>query len=318
MVEMPRSRTCVRSPTLWNTNVNVRPSSRPAGSASPLPVTDSQSNSEPDADSVPRCSSVVEIDADERIAARRRIRPRRHRRRHRGTRCALPRRRSGRPRAHVVGHRWGLRRFNRHELPATTPDWVTSTIGHSRRSSTGDLAAFFRATWDLTPQTQHLHRGCAPAQQFWSSRHPHGSWDLSGRLRCRVAADQPSDGRGDLINRCEIFDEADLDAAIARFEELQSPARLLKNAASATHARLTACVAAHDWNAISEILAEDIAIDDRRRVVNSGITYGRDAALANMGGVVDVGTHEYFVDRHCDPRRSSRPLSYVYLGPGST
>ena len=26
---------------------------------------------------------------------------------------------------------------------------------------------------------------------------------------------------GDLISRCEIFDEADLDAALARFEELQ-------------------------------------------------------------------------------------------------
>ena len=25
---------------------------------------------------------------------------------------------------------------------------------------------------------------------------------------------------GDLINRCELFDEAELDAAIARFEEL--------------------------------------------------------------------------------------------------
>ena len=25
---------------------------------------------------------------------------------------------------------------------------------------------------------------------------------------------------GDLINRCEMFDEADLDAALARFEEL--------------------------------------------------------------------------------------------------
>ena len=25
---------------------------------------------------------------------------------------------------------------------------------------------------------------------------------------------------GDLINRCEIFDEADIDAALARFDEL--------------------------------------------------------------------------------------------------
>ena len=37
---------------------------------------------------------------------------------------------------------------------------------------------------------------------------------------------------GDLINRCEIFDEADLDAALARFEELSRPAPRLENAAS--------------------------------------------------------------------------------------
>jgi hypothetical protein len=94
---------------------------------------------------------------------------------------------------------------------------------------------------------------------------------------------------GDLINRIEIFDEADLDAALARFDELQPHARRLENAASAKHARLTACVATRDWNGLSEILADDIAIDDRRRVVNSGITYGRDAAVANMAGVIDVG-----------------------------
>ena len=28
---------------------------------------------------------------------------------------------------------------------------------------------------------------------------------------------------GDLINRCELFDEADLDAALARFDELDRP-----------------------------------------------------------------------------------------------
>ena len=30
---------------------------------------------------------------------------------------------------------------------------------------------------------------------------------------------------GDLISRCEIFDEADLDAALARFDELHSRRR---------------------------------------------------------------------------------------------
>ena len=37
---------------------------------------------------------------------------------------------------------------------------------------------------------------------------------------------------GDLINRCELFDEADLDAALATFDELQPPAPRLENAAS--------------------------------------------------------------------------------------
>ena len=37
---------------------------------------------------------------------------------------------------------------------------------------------------------------------------------------------------GDLINRCEVFDEADLDAALARFDELSRPTPRLENAAS--------------------------------------------------------------------------------------
>ena len=37
---------------------------------------------------------------------------------------------------------------------------------------------------------------------------------------------------GEMINHCEVFDEADLDAAIARFEQLSQPAPRLENAAS--------------------------------------------------------------------------------------
>ena len=37
---------------------------------------------------------------------------------------------------------------------------------------------------------------------------------------------------GDMINRCEIFDEADLDAALASFDELSRPTPRLENAAS--------------------------------------------------------------------------------------
>ena len=65
------------------------------------------------------------------------------------------------------------------------------------------------------------------------------AWDLAQK------ASTPSGGavdlltvEGDLISRCEIFDEADLDAALARFDELQPQARRLENAASQLGERL--------------------------------------------------------------------------------
>ena len=63
---------------------------------------------------------------------------------------------------------------------------------------------------------------------------------------------------GDLINRCEIFDEADLDAAIARFEELSRPTPRLENTASQAYERFQAHFAARDWNAMAEALADDV------------------------------------------------------------
>ena len=64
---------------------------------------------------------------------------------------------------------------------------------------------------------------------------------------------------GDLISRCELFDEADLDAALARFDELSRPAPRLENAASRVDERFWAYFAARDWDAMAEMLADDIA-----------------------------------------------------------
>ena len=70
----------------------------------------------------------------------------------------------------------------------------------------------------------------------------------------------PSGGRsilltveGEMINRCELFDEADLDAAIARFEQLSRPAPRLENAASQAYERVQACFAARDWDAMADM-----------------------------------------------------------------
>ena len=47
-----------------------------------------------------------------------------------------------------------------------------------------------------------------------------------------MAGGRSSTVDGDLLNRCELFDEADLDAALARFEELHLQTRRLENTAS--------------------------------------------------------------------------------------
>ena len=80
------------------------------------------------------------------------------------------------------------------------------------------------------------------------------------RMGPRKRASTPSGGDrhiltvdGDLINRCEIFDEADLDAALARFDELNRPAPRLENAATRVTERFQAYFAARDWDAMAEI-----------------------------------------------------------------
>ena len=65
---------------------------------------------------------------------------------------------------------------------------------------------------------------------------------------------------GDLISRGELFDEADLDAALARFDELSRPAPRLENAASRVYDRFNAYFAARDWDAMAEMMADDITM----------------------------------------------------------
>jgi hypothetical protein len=94
----------------------------------------------------------------------------------------------------------------------------------------------------------------------------------------------------------EVYEEDGVDAALARFEELRPQTRRLENAASQAVERHSAHFAARDWDALAKVLADDILVDDRRRVVNAGIKHGRDAEIANLRAVADVGiTYTAFV-----------------------
>ena len=56
---------------------------------------------------------------------------------------------------------------------------------------------------------------------------------------------------GDLINRGELFDEADIDAALARFDELAPADAAAGKRGSQVAERFLACLVAADWAAMA-------------------------------------------------------------------
>lgn len=194
--------------------------------------------------------------------------------------------------ASTHSHTWALVTqafvaLNQRKIPATTSDWVN--IDHRRLVpiGTGDLAAYLSAAWELSPQS-HLYVAAV-----------HRLTNL-GVVITHVAIGTSPEGfdaewqvidvmtfEGDLINRCELFDESDLDAALARFDELHGQTRSLENAASRAEHRLFDRSSTRDWAAIAEILAPDSFVDDRRRVVNVGFWDGRDVVMANMRALAE-------------------------------
>ena len=176
--------------------------------------------------------------------------------------------------------------FNRHELPPTTPDWVN--IDHRRgiAFAPGDATAYIRASQD--PQgsiyVETVHRLSNLGAVFTWAGHGTSQEGFEAEWRgINVATVE-----GDRINRGEIFDEADLDAALARFDELQPQASRLENAAIRVSERLFASFAAGEWDSIREILADDFSQDDRRQVVGAGVRRGRDDEIADLRAIADL------------------------------
>ncbi len=191
-------------------------------------------------------------------------------------------------------HTWAviarnLAAFNRGERSTTTPNWVT--IDHRRvaRFAPEELAAAVTDAVDPTPEfrahnaaVHRLSHGGAVVTTV-----SHGTSNQGFEAEWNVLQILTIDG--ELISRCELFDEADLDAALARFDELTRPAARLDNATNRVVDRYLAHFATRDWDVMADALAEDISTDDRRRVVNAGARSGRDAEIANMQAMAEVG-----------------------------
>ena len=180
--------------------------------------------------------------------------------------------------------------MNRHEFPPTTPNWENLDHRRARAFAPGDAAAYVHATWDIL--APHLYMYIEVVHRLSNvgvvvTRVTRGTsqegFDAEWREICVSTAE------GDLINHSEIFDEQDIDAALARFDELNLPARRLENAATRMYERLQAYYATRNWAAITEIVSDDLYSHDRRPVVGGGIRHGRDALIEDLRAVADVG-----------------------------
>ena len=199
--------------------------------------------------------------------------------------------------AAAYAHTWsvmtqGYAALNQREIPPTTPDFVS--IDHRRGIAfePGDLIPYIRATWDVTPdstlhiETVHRLTGVGAVVTHTGYGTSLEGFDAEWRELVLFTFE------GDRSNHCEMFDPADLDAALARFEELQPQTPQPENAASQVDQRFWAYFADRDWDALTELIADDISVDDRRHVVNAGVRHGRDAEIANLQAMVEIGVRK--------------------------
>lgn len=182
--------------------------------------------------------------------------------------------------------------LNKREIPDSTPDWVNIDHRGARAFAPGDMVSYIRASWDVKPNINYfceaVHRlsdlGAVVTRAAQGTSR--GGFDAEWREITVLMVD------GDLISRCEMYDEADLDAAIARFDELSTTTTRLENTASRVEERCQEYIAAGDWDAMAAVLAENVSIDDRRRVVNAGLRHGRQAVIDDLRVGAEIGlTH---------------------------
>jgi hypothetical protein len=167
-------------------------------------------------------------------------------------------------------HTWSLvlrtyAAFNRHELSQRTPNWVNIDHRRAMTSAPGDMAAYVREMWSVAPDvTTHidavyrLNDVGAVFSHSESGTSQHGfaaEWREVALLTFE----------GDAINRCEIFDEADLETALARFDKLDRPAPRLENDATRMWARLADVFNRHDAEGFLALTTPDGRLEDRRR-----------------------------------------------------
>ena len=151
-----------------------------------------------------------------------------------------------------------------------TDDCVNLDHRQSRAFTPGDVIPFLRATWDVATDVkghiEDVHR--LNNLRVVITEVVTGTSNDGFDFELREVAIFVFDG--ELTCRFELFDEEDLDAALATFDQLTPPPPRLENTASRTADRVMAHFSAREWEGAAELVADDLSSDDRRRTVNAG------------------------------------------------
>ena len=156
--------------------------------------------------------------------------------------------------------------LNRGEIPTTTTDMTDIDHRSLAAIGSGDLKAYLRATFEdsaenrIYIETVHRLTNLGAVVINVAKGTSRAGFYAEWRMICLMTAD------GGLINHGEMYDETDLDTALARFEELHPQAPQLENGASRGSERYLERAIAHDWDAMAEMLADDYYTDDRRHL----------------------------------------------------
>ena len=113
-----------------------------------------------------------------------------------------------------------------------------------------DLAAYLPAVWDLMPDiSAHIEAVHRQGELGGVITHAARGTSQEGFYAERRTINVVT-VEGDLINRVEVFEEADLDSALARFDELQPHTSRVENAASRVYENYKVYFAERDWAAV--------------------------------------------------------------------
>ncbi|WP_269323288.1 BTAD domain-containing putative transcriptional regulator [Mycobacterium paragordonae] len=183
----------------------------------------------------------------------------------------------------------GFAALNRHEIPTTTTHFVNVDHRHGGAFAPGELVRYLRAGWEMNRETRAYAEAVHRLDDFGAVVTHAAELTSRDGFEAEWRTIDVVTVENDAINRLELYDEQDLDAAVARYDELQAPSWRLDNAATRFDKRFFAYAGAQDWTAVAEILNDNAYVEDRRRVVNAGRWNGRDAVLTNMQAMAEVG-----------------------------